>query len=165
MTKRASRSSSFRIKTDFVVKTSSHLQLLPQPHLVSGEPISSLSLLQSSTMSLSASRAVLRRGQLTGQFARRYQSTTSKASEAAKDTASKAAETASEYKTKAAEGLSRVTSSAGPAIAGAAKGVSNALGRIGGRTGRFIAFVESMFLLKRQSRIRKTSFGPQRLIV
>lgn len=63
---------------------------------------------------------------------RRFESTAaSKASEAAKDTAS-----------KAQQGLSRVTSAAGPAIAGAARGVGNALGKIGGRTGRLIAFVE-----------------------
>ncbi|KYK54138.1 hypothetical protein DCS_06095 [Drechmeria coniospora] len=43
---------------------------------------------------------------------------------------------------RAQEGLSRVTSAAGPAIAGAAKGVANALGKVGGRTGRVIAFVE-----------------------
>jgi len=35
-----------------------------------------------------------------------------------------------------------VSSAAGPAIAGAAKGLGNALGKIGGRTGRLIAFVE-----------------------
>jgi F-type H+-transporting ATPase subunit g len=47
-----------------------------------------------------------------------------------------------EYKSKASEGLSRVTSAAGPAISGAAKGFGNALGKIGGRTGRLIAFFE-----------------------
>lgn len=64
--------------------------------------------------------------------ARRFESTTTqKAGEAAKDTAS-----------KAKEGLSRVTTAAGPAIAGAARGLSNALHKIGGRTGRVIGFVE-----------------------
>lgn len=43
---------------------------------------------------------------------------------------------------KAQQGLSRVTSAAGPAIAGAARGVTNTLSKIGGRTGRLIAFVE-----------------------
>ena len=63
---------------------------------------------------------------------RRFESTAAgKAADAAKDTAS-----------KAQQGLSRVTSAAGPAIAGAARGVTSALGKIGGRTGRFIAFVE-----------------------
>jgi F-type H+-transporting ATPase subunit g len=66
---------------------------------------------------------------------RRFESTAAeKATEAARSTAS-----------KAAEGLSRVTSAAGPAIAGAARGVTGALGRVGGRTGRAIGFIESMF--------------------
>jgi len=38
-----------------------------------------------------------------------------------------------------------VSSAAGPAIAGAAKGLGNALGKIGGRTGRLIAFVERTY--------------------
>lgn len=64
--------------------------------------------------------------------ARRFESTTaSKATDAAKETAS-----------KAQQGLSRVTSAAGPALAGAARGVGNTLSKIGGRTGRLIAFVE-----------------------
>jgi F-type H+-transporting ATPase subunit g len=101
-------------------------------------------------MSLSATRAVLRQAsRVTGRTARRFESTTAKATEAAKDTASKASQTATEYKSKASEGLSRVTSSAGPAISGAAKSVGNALGRIGGRTGRLIAFVESVYFKKR----------------
>jgi len=94
-------------------------------------------------MSLSISRAALRRStKLPGRTARRFESTTSKAADAAKDTASKASETASSFQSKASEGLTRVTSSAGPAISGAAKSVGNALGKIGGRTGRFIAFIE-----------------------
>ncbi|EHK97876.1 putative Sorbitol dehydrogenase [Glarea lozoyensis 74030] len=106
------------------------------------------------TMSSNVSRAVLRQStKLSGRTARRCQSTTTKATEAAKDTTAKATEaakettakasqTASEYTSKASEGLSRVTSSAGPAISGAAKGLGNALGKIGGRTGKLIAFVE-----------------------
>jgi F-type H+-transporting ATPase subunit g len=63
---------------------------------------------------------------------RRFQSTsTEKATAAAKETAS-----------KASQGLSRVTSAAGPAIAGAARGVTGALGKMGGRTGKVIAFIE-----------------------
>jgi F-type H+-transporting ATPase subunit g len=95
-------------------------------------------------MSAAISRAVLRRSAKLpfGRTPARFESTASKATEAAKDTASKASQTATEYKSKASEGLSRVTSAAGPAISGAAKGVGNALGRIGGRTGRLIAFVE-----------------------
>lgn len=45
---------------------------------------------------------------------------------------------------KAQQGLSKVTSAAGPAISGAARGVGNALGKIGGRTGRLIGFVQGM---------------------
>lgn len=67
--------------------------------------------------------------------ARRFESSAaSKATEAAKDTAA-----------KAKEGLSRVTTAAGPAIAGAAKGLSSALSalaKIGGPTGKIIGFVE-----------------------
>lgn len=74
--------------------------------------------------------------------ARRLESTAT-AKEGAKEAASKAGE----YTAKAAQGLSRVTSAAGPAIVGAAKGVSGALGRVGGRTGRLIAFVERMSLV------------------
>jgi F-type H+-transporting ATPase subunit g len=71
--------------------------------------------------------------------ARRFQSTTTqKAAEATKEAASDAS-------SKAAQGLSRVTSSAGPAIAGAARGVGNALSKVGGRTGRLVGFVESMW--------------------
>lgn len=63
---------------------------------------------------------------------RRFQSTsTEKVTAAAKDTAS-----------KASQGLSKVTSAAGPAIAGAARGVTGALSKIGGRTGKAIAFIE-----------------------
>ncbi|EON98555.1 putative atp synthase subunit g protein [Phaeoacremonium minimum UCRPA7] len=98
-------------------------------------------------MSLSASaRPLMRRSafrQLTSRTAgRRFESTTTKASEAAKDAASKTSQTASDYTTKAAQGLSRVTSAAGPAIAGVAKGAAGALGRVGGRTGKLISFVE-----------------------
>lgn len=100
-----------------------------------------------STMSLAVSRTVLRRSTKLplGQRAARFESTTSKATEAAKDTASKASQATADYRSKASEGLSKVSSAAGPAISGAAKGVSNALGRIGGRTGRFIAFIESEY--------------------
>lgn len=37
-----------------------------------------------------------------------------------------------------------MTSAAGPAVSGAAQGVSKAIGNIGGRTGRMISFVQSM---------------------
>ena len=98
-------------------------------------------------MSLAASvRPLMRRSafkQLSSRTAgRRFESTASKATEAAKDSASKASQTASDYTAKAAQGLSRVTSAAGPAIAGAAKGAAGALGRVGGRTGKLVSFIE-----------------------
>lgn len=109
-------------------------------------------------MSLAASRTALRHtARIPGRTARRFESTTAKATEAAKDTASKASQTAKDtaskasetakeaaatFQSKATEGLSKVSSTAGPAIAGAAKGLGNALSKIGGRTGRLIAFVE-----------------------
>ncbi|KAL2062533.1 hypothetical protein VTL71DRAFT_6799 [Oculimacula yallundae] len=107
-------------------------------------------------MSLPLTRSAIRGAakQLRAPAARRFESSTaskaseaakegaSKASNTAKDAASKASETAKEYSTKAQEGLSRVASSAGPAISGAAKGLGDALGKVGGRTGRVVAFVE-----------------------
>ncbi|KAI2783636.1 GroES-like protein [Daldinia loculata] len=120
----------------------------------------------SPAMSSALARPLLRQSGAWGRMAaRRFESTTTaKASEAAKETAketaskasSNASQTASqyaakaseytakatEYSTKAAQGLSRVTSTAGPAIAGAAKGIANSLGKVGGRTGRLVAFFE-----------------------
>ncbi|KHN96735.1 ATP synthase subunit g [Metarhizium album ARSEF 1941] len=83
-------------------------------------------------MATSLARPVMRSPALR-MASRRLESTaaSSKAAEAARGTAS-----------KAQQGLSRVTSAAGPAIAGAARGVGNALGKIGGRTGRLVALVE-----------------------
>jgi F-type H+-transporting ATPase subunit g len=99
-------------------------------------------------MSLSMSRAALRQTtKLPGRMARRFESTTSKAADTAKESASKATETAKGFQSKASEGLSRVTSSAGPALSGAVKGVGSALGKIGGRTGRFVAFVEREYFI------------------
>ncbi|KAH6692625.1 ATP synthase subunit G [Plectosphaerella plurivora] len=81
-------------------------------------------------MSAVAARPLLRSSARLG--ARRFQSTTTqKAAEATKEAASDAS-------SKAAQGLSRVTSSA----AGAARGVGNALSKVGGRTGRLVGFVE-----------------------
>ncbi|KAI1479193.1 hypothetical protein K445DRAFT_191634 [Daldinia sp. EC12] len=110
-------------------------------------------------MSSALARPLLRQSGAWGRMAaRRFESTTTtKASEAAKETAketaskasSNASQTASqyaakasEYSAKAAQGLSRVTSTAGPAIAGAAKGIANSLGKVGGRTGRLVAYLE-----------------------
>lgn len=76
--------------------------------------------------------------------ARRFQ-TTDAASAQAKKAADAAKDTAQNVQSKAAQGLSRVTSAAGPALAGAAnaaKGAASALGKVGGRTGRFVGFVE-----------------------
>lgn len=96
-----------------------------------------------------SSRAVLRQSaKLTGRSARRFESTSTKASETAKDAASKAKETAANFQSKATEGLSKVSAAAGPALAGAAKGLGNALGKVGGRTGKLIGFIESMYLLQ-----------------
>jgi hypothetical protein len=58
------------------------------------------------------------------------------------EAASKAKETASGTASKASEGLSRVSSSAGNIVSGAASGARNALGKVGGRTGRLISFVD-----------------------
>ncbi len=91
-------------------------------------------------MSFAASRAVLRQSRLTlRRSALRNASTTS---EAVSNTASKAKDTASNATAKASEGLSRVTSSAGSGVSRATEGITNALGRMGGRTGRLIAFVQ-----------------------
>lgn len=116
--------------------------------------------------SSSLARPMLRQSGAWGRMAaRRFESsTTAKAAETAKEAgkesaskassaassaasqasaaASKAQAAAAEYSAKAAQGLSRVTSSAGPAIAGAAKGVAESLGKVGGRTGRLVAFIE-----------------------
>ncbi|XXH05507.1 L-arabinitol 4-dehydrogenase [Hypoxylon texense] len=113
-------------------------------------------------MPSSIARPMLRQSGAWGRMAaRRFESTTTAkaaetAKEAGKETASKASSAASqasaaaskasaaaaEYSAKAAQGLSRVTSSAGPAITNAAKGVANSLGKVGGRTGRLVAFIE-----------------------
>lgn len=75
--------------------------------------------------------------------------TAKNAADTAKNAANKASATASEYTAKASEytakaseGLSRVTAAAGPAISSAAKGAADALGKVGGRTGRLVAFIE-----------------------
>lgn len=89
-------------------------------------------------MPVTASRAVLRQSQfLTRRTSVRYASNTSEA-------ASKASQTASSAVSKASEGLSRVTSTAGPAISNAAQGLGSALRKVGGRTGKVIAFVDCM---------------------
>ncbi|KAH6650927.1 mitochondrial ATP synthase g subunit-domain-containing protein [Chaetomium tenue] len=87
---------------------------------------------------------VMRRSGLTvGRTMARFESTANTTTQKAAESAKQAAAQASAAASKATQGLSRVASSAGPAIANAAKGVSGALGRVGGRTGRLVAFVES----------------------
>ncbi|KAI9899193.1 hypothetical protein N3K66_005654 [Trichothecium roseum] len=87
----------------------------------------------SSAMSLA--RPMLRSSAARQIAARRLQSTsTEKASAAAKDAASKAKDQAA----KAAQGLTR----AAGAAAVAAKGLTSSLGKLGGRTGKVIAFIE-----------------------
>ncbi|CAJ2499960.1 Uu.00g028130.m01.CDS01 [Anthostomella pinea] len=96
----------------------------------------------SNTAKETASKASETTKQAASKASETTKETASKASEATKETASKASSSASEYASKAQQGLSKVTSSAGPAIAGAAKGMANSLSRVGGRTGRMVAFVE-----------------------
>ncbi|KAI0874910.1 mitochondrial ATP synthase g subunit-domain-containing protein [Hypoxylon argillaceum] len=99
-------------------------------------------------MSSALARPMLRQsGAWSRMAARRFESTAAKTStETAKQTAAnvtaKVTASASEYASKAQEGLSKVSSAAGPAIAGAAKGVATSLSRVGGRTARLVAFVE-----------------------
>lgn len=62
----------------------------------------------------------------------------------AAETATKAKETATQITSKASEGLSRVKDSGESAVSGAVSGVRNSLTKIGGRTGRIIAFVDSL---------------------
>ncbi|KAI1378782.1 GroES-like protein [Hypoxylon crocopeplum] len=122
------------------------------------------------TMSSSLARPMLRQsGAWSRMAARRFESTnTAKAAETAKETASKASKAASEYTARAAQGLSRVTSSAGPAIAGAARGIANSLGKVGGRTGRLVAFFEKrvptvVFYSKVGAELAKIVFRGQKM--
>lgn len=91
-------------------------------------------------MPVTASRAVLRRQ---SQFLFRRTAVRHNSSQAA----SKAKETASSAASKASEGLSKVTATAGPAVANAAQNVGSALRKIGGRTGRVIAFIDCKHVL------------------
>ncbi|KAF7548283.1 hypothetical protein G7046_g8733 [Stylonectria norvegica] len=96
------------------------------------ESASSHSFTEPTTAAMSSLARPMLRSPALRFAARRFESTTSqKAGEAAKDTAS-----------KAQDGLSRVTAAAGPAITGAAKGLGNVLSRFGGRSQRFVGFVE-----------------------
>ncbi|KAL8691911.1 MAG: hypothetical protein Q9218_002957 [Villophora microphyllina] len=93
-------------------------------------------------MSAPTNRLMLRQARVFGRRSgQRHASTTSQAADAASTTVSKSKEAASNMTSKASQGLSRVTSSGGTALSGATQRVSNVLGRIGGRTGRLISFV------------------------
>lgn len=95
------------------------------------------------SIATSTTRVALRQTcQLSRRSALRYNSTASKATEAAKETASKASEKSSEFTSKASEGLSRVTATAVPALSRAGSGILKTLGKVGGRTGKVVAFVE-----------------------
>ena len=100
----------------------------------------------SSAMSLA--RPMLRSSAARQFAARRFQSTsTENASSAAKDATAKAKEQAAKAKetaAKAAQGLTRAASAA----AVAAKGLTSSLGKLGGRTGKVIAFIERTFALR-----------------
>ncbi len=94
-------------------------------------------------MSFAASRVVLRPTHFAlRRSVLRNASTTSEATQAASNTASKAKETASNATSKASQGLSRVTSSAGSGVSRATEGVTNAMGRVGGRVGRLMTSVQ-----------------------
>ena len=94
-------------------------------------------------MSATAARLTLRQLRIAGR--QRHASTTAQAADAASSTATKSKEATSNATSKASQGLTRVTSSAGPVLSRAGQGVSSALGKIGGRTGRLISFAECEF--------------------
>ena len=97
----------------------------------------------SSTMSLA--RPMLRSSAARQIASRRLQSTsTEKASAAAKDAASKAKDQAAKARETAAKAAQGLTRAAG-AAAVAAKGLTSSLGKLGGRTGKVIAFIERTF--------------------
>ena len=97
----------------------------------------------SSMSAVASHRSMLRHTRfITRQTTRRHASTTEAAKDTAANTAAKTKETASNVQTKASQGLSRVTTSAGSGLSRASQGISKAVGRIGGRTGRLISFVE-----------------------
>ncbi|KAF2148332.1 P-loop containing nucleoside triphosphate hydrolase protein [Myriangium duriaei CBS 260.36] len=108
-------------------------------------------------MSSHLSRALARRPQSIRFFARNASTTSeaanaassaaSKAGNAAGNAASKASNAAGDATSKASEGLSKVQSSASSSLskaAGAATNAMNALGKVGGRTGRVIGFAQSL---------------------
>ena len=95
--------------------------------------------------SVAATRAALRQYRLV--LRQQYQQHSIRQASSTSEAASKAKESSSNAISKASQGLSRVTSSAGPAISGAVSGAGNALRKVGGRTGKVIAFVDCMHSL------------------
>lgn len=77
---------------------------------------------------------------------RRAASTTEQATQKASETANTAKEKASEATSKAQQGLSRVTSSAGSVVSSASDATSNAVSRVGGRAGRYISWVQGVYI-------------------
>ncbi|EDN05568.1 ATP synthase subunit g [Histoplasma capsulatum] len=89
-------------------------------------------------MSTTTSRAVWRQSRcLIRRPAFRSASTTAEAASKSKVAATSAA-------SKASEGISKAASTAGPAVIKALTGVGGALKRVGGRTGKCVAFVDSL---------------------
>ena len=93
------------------------------------------------------SRLAFRQSRLVVQ--RRAQSSASSTAESAKEAVSQRAgqakEGAQQAASKAQEGLSRVSSSAGNVVTSAATTVTNVAGRIGGRTGAALSWIQGMY--------------------
>ncbi|KKY22759.1 putative mitochondrial f1f0-atp synthase g [Phaeomoniella chlamydospora] len=90
--------------------------------------------------SVATTRTVVRQSR----FFLRHQQQTIRHASSTGEASAKAKETASSAVSKASEGLTRVTSTAGPAISNAVSGAGNALRKVGGRTGKVVAFVDSL---------------------
>ena len=134
----------FLFLTCELVRISTLALLPPTPPLFNLQTPRSACLRISAPMSaIAPPRLMLRHTRFVArQTTRRHASTTEAAKEAIQNTAAKSKETASNVESQASQGLSRVTSSAGSALSGAAQSASNVAGRIGGRTGRLIGFVQ-----------------------
>lgn len=117
-------------------------------------------------MSTATSGLMLRHTRfVTRRTALRHASTTAEATQAASNTAAKSKDAASNATSKASQGLSRVTSSAGSAVSGAAEGVSNVAGRVTGRVGRLISFVQCKSTsCYSQRRIVPSQLSPEELL-
>lgn len=89
---------------------------------------------------MASSRAIMRQSR--NLFRQQQRRQASSATEKASEVASSAKESAQNATSKASEGLTKVTSSAGSSVSNAASSAQATLGRIGGRTGRAIQFVQ-----------------------